>query len=277
MTNYISSCIIYYYSYKNYHVHNTDWHVFLFVCLWRVSARASPTTLVSGEYVYRKQSCEEILKSMEAESSEFPIMQVPTNGAAPSAANPGIHALHCCQTDRCNGNQSGPAEGSVKSAQAVLVAALKNEFAPPPGVQNSTVGVPWTPAVKSSANNMELSNAKTSINNVELNNTKTSVNHVESSNIKTSPNNVQPSNPKKNYAADLWLGHFPDAVGEPKAPSPLKSDTIFEDASLVDATTPAAPVAMPPKLSVAVPVNHDETVAHVEHVVIKRHDKQSGM
>ncbi|XP_029343561.1 serine/threonine-protein kinase pakG-like isoform X2 [Acyrthosiphon pisum] len=264
---------------------------------------------------FTKQSCEDILKSMEAESSEFPIMQIPTNGAAPSAADVGIHAFHCCQTERCNGNQSGPAEGSVKSAQAVLVAALKNAFAPPPGVQNSTVGVPWTPAVKSSVNNVELStktsvpnvelsSIKTSVNNVELSNTKTSVNNVQStstktsvknvqssntktsvnnvqpSNTKTSVNNVQPSNAKKlnAAAADLWLGYFSTPLGEPRAPSPLKSDTIFEDASLIDATTSAVPVAMPPKLSVAVPVNQeitrDKTVANVEHVVIKRHDGQ---
>ncbi|XP_060858832.1 uncharacterized protein LOC132936158 isoform X2 [Metopolophium dirhodum] len=276
---------------------------------------------------FAKQSCEEILKSMEAESSEFPILQIPTNGAAPSAAAI-VHAFHCCQTERCNGNQSGPAEGSVKSAQAVLVAALKNSFAPPPGMQNSTVGVPWTPAVKSSVNNVELSNsntsvnheelsnantsvnheelsnantsvnnvelsnaktsvknvelsnAKTSVNNVELSNAKTSVNNVVLSNTKTSVNNVQPSNAKKNNAAaaDLWLGYFSPPLGEPKAPSSLKSDTIFEDASLIDATTPAVPMAMTPKLSVVVPVNqeitHDETVANVEHVVTKRHDSQ---
>jgi len=208
---------------------------------------------------------------MEAESSEFPVMQVPTNGAAPSAANAGVHAFHCCQTERCNGNQSGPAEGSVKSAQAVLVAALKNTFAPTPWMQKSTVGVPWTPAVKSSANNVELSNAKTSVNN------------VESSNNKTSANDAQPSNAKKNNseAADLWLGYFSAPLGEPKAPSPWKSDTVFKEASLIDATTSAVPVAMPPKLSVAVPVNqeitHGETIAAVEHVVIKRHDNKSGM
>jgi len=259
-------------------VHNTDWYVFLFVYLWRVSVRVSLTALVSGENLYRKQSCEEILKSMEAESSEFPIMQVPTIGAAPSAANFGVHAFHCCQTERCNGNQSGPAEGSVRSAQAVLVAALKNAVAaPPPGVQNSTVGVPWTPAVKSSVNNIELSNNNTSVNNVELSNTKTSVNGVEFSNTKTSVNNVEIAYAKKTNAetSDLWLGYF-SSLGEPKAPSPLQSDTVFENASLTNATTHDVPAAMPPKLSEAVPVNQ-EIVANVEHVVTKRHDGKKGM
>ncbi|XP_015375765.1 PREDICTED: uncharacterized protein LOC107170214 [Diuraphis noxia] len=208
----------------------------------------------------RKQSCDEILKSMEAEASEFPIIQIPTNGATPSATNDGIHAFHCCQTQRCNGNQSGPAEGSVKSAQAVLVAELKNTVASqviPLGVQNSTVGVPWTPAVESSVNNADLPNNKSEINNIELSNTK-------KMNASTS---------------DLWHSFF--SMGQPNAPSALQSDNSSEIATFIDATTPAIPAAMPPTSPVAVPDNqeitHDGTASHLEHVVSKRHDRPKGM
>lgn len=236
----------------------------IFFCLlWRVSSRASLTAL----YIYRKQSCDEILKSMEAEASEFPIIQVPTNGAAPSATDNGIHAFHCCQTERCNGNQSGPAEGSVKSAQAVLVAELKNtvvalqEF--PLEVQNSTMEVQGTPIVESSVNNTDISNS-TSL----LNNTPKSDN-IDLSNVEK----INASTP------DLWHTYF--SMGEPKAPSALKSDNSFENATFVDATTPAIPAAMQPTLPVAVPDNqeitHDDHPSHVEHVVSKRHDGPKGM
>jgi len=198
---------------------------------------------------------------VEAEASEFPIIQVPTNGAAPSATDNGVHAFHCCQTQRCNGNQSGPAEGSVKSAQAVLVAELKNTVVAPQEipleVQNSTVGVPWTPAVESSVNNTDLSNNKSKNDNIELSNTK-------KINASTS---------------DLWQTYF--SMGEPKAPSALQSDNSFENATFVDATTPAIPAAMPPTSPVAVPGNqeitHDDHPSHAEHVVSKRHDSPKGM
>jgi len=186
---------------------------------------------------------------MEAEASEFPIIQVPTNGAAPSTINDGIHAFHCCQTERCNGNQSGPAEGSVKSAQAVLVAELKNTVALRLG--------PWTPAVESSVNNADSSNNKSKINDIEL------------------------SNAKKTNATtpDFWHAYF--SLGEPNAPSALQSDNSFKNASFVDATTPTIPAATPPTSPVALPdnqeVTHDETVSHIPHVVAKRHDSPKGM
>ncbi|XP_022176167.1 uncharacterized protein LOC111037741 [Myzus persicae] len=211
---------------------------------------------------FAKQSCDEILKSMEAESSEFPIIQVPTNGAAPSAMNDGVHAFHCCQTERCNGNQSGPAEGSVKSAQAVLVAELKNTVesnAIHDGGQNSTVGVPWTPTVFSSVN----SSINSSVSNSDLYNSKPMIKNVE----------FFANTKKLNTASStLWDAYFGiNALSEPKAPSALQSDNSSEGASFIEATSPAIPAAVPATLPVAVPdkqeITHDDTVGHVEHEV----------
>jgi len=69
---------------------------------------------------------------MEADASEFPIIQTRANNAQSTSNNAVVNAFHCCHLPKCNGNHSGLAEGSVKSAQAVLAAALKSSIANEP-------------------------------------------------------------------------------------------------------------------------------------------------
>jgi len=225
---------------------------------------------------YSKKPCDEILKSMESDASEFPVIQVPTNSAQSTSNNALVFAFHCCQTPGCNGNQSAPAEDKIKSAQAVLIAALKTYLALEPSTeikQNAT-------SPKKMAD--KLAAIKYGLTSIQFNKEKM-----------------------------VMEGPAMIALGEPKPPSALKSETSENaeigsttSAALAASTAPAAivapaepaaivapaepaaivapaePAAMQPILSDAELVQQElpqnATVGNLEHVVVKRHDNQRG-
>ncbi|XP_025202245.1 uncharacterized protein LOC112599533 [Melanaphis sacchari] len=208
------------------------------------TSNATEPSSVRGSYGcldllhYSKQPCDEILKSMESDASEFPVIQAPTNTAQPSN-NALVLAFHCCQTPRCNGNQSGPAEGSVKSAQAVLVAALKSSLA----MSNEP---------KSEIE--QHSTAKVAVDPVT---TKLSSADIAQMTRETFEE----------------IGPALLVLGEPFPPSALKneiSQKIISAAPIV-----MQPILPAEAVPVQQDVIHNETVGNLGHVVAKRHDSQS--
>ncbi|KAF0769062.1 Uncharacterized protein FWK35_00021257 [Aphis craccivora] len=191
-----------------------------------------------------KQPCDEILRSMESDASEFPVIQAPTNAALPPN-NALVLAFHCCQTPKCNGNHSGPAESSVKSAKAVLAAALRsalalNEESKSEIRQNSSAEMAVDPATIAAEEFPSLTS-------------------------QTSKEIV------------IGTGPVPAvALGEPRPPSALKSE-ISEDTGIGSTVSPEVQPVMPevvPPIPVQQEITHNTTVEHLEHVVAKRHDSQ---
>lgn len=247
---------------------------YIFVCLFaaRFRSRVSQLRLFSVN-IYSKQPCDEILRSMESDASEFPVIQAPTNGALPPN-NALVLAFHCCQTPKCNGNHSGPAESSVKSAKAVLAAALKNSLALNEESkseigQNSSAKMAVDPATIVAEEFPSLTGVQTS--------------------------------------KEIIIGTGPVpfvALGEPRPPSALKTE-MSEDTGIESTVSPEVqpvmpevvppevlppeavpfgavpPKAVPPEIVPPIPVQqemtHNTTVENLEHVVAKRHESQRGM
>ncbi|CAH1732780.1 unnamed protein product [Aphis gossypii] len=204
---------------------------------------------------YSKQPCDEILRSMESDASEFPIIQAPTNGALPPN-NALVLAFHCCQTPKCNGNHSGPAESTVKSAKAVLAAALKSSLALNEE-SKSEMG-------QNSSMKMEMAIDPATIVAEEF----------PSSGDQTSKEII------------IGTGPVPFvSLGEPGPPSALKTE-MSEDTGIGSTVSPGEqpvmPEVVPPEAVPPIPAQQEmthnaEAVEHLEHVVAKRHDSQRGM
>jgi len=190
---------------------------------------------------------------MESDASEFPVIQAPTNSALPPN-NALVLAFHCCQTPKCNGNHSGPAESSVKSAKAVLAAALKSSL----------------------ALNEE---------------SKSEIGQNSSAKMAVEPETIVaeefPSFTSGQMNKEIIMGSGPVAfidLGEPQPPSALKIE-ISEDtgtgSTVSPGMQPVMPEVVPPEAVPPVPVQQDttlnNTVENLEHVVAKRHDSQRGM
>lgn len=222
--------------------------VYIFVCLFAARFRSRVSRLrLFPVNIYSKQPCDEILRSMESDASEFPVIQAPTNAALPPN-NALVLAFHCCQTPKCNGNHSGPAESSVKSAKAVLAAALRsalalNEESKSEIRQNSSAEMAVDPATIAAEEFPSLTS-------------------------QTSKEIV------------IGTGPVPAvALGEPRPPSALKSE-ISEDTGIGSTVSPEVQPVMPevlPPIPVQQEITHNTTVEHLEHVVAKRHDSQRGM
>jgi len=211
---------------------------------------------------------------MESDASEFPVIQAPSNNAQSASNNALIFAFHCCQTPRCNGNQSGPAEGSVKSAQAVLIAALKTYLALT--VEPSTENERNTTAQKEITEKLA---AKYGLTSTQLNK---EIMVLEGPSMIALGEPKPPSALKSETSDNAEIGSTtPAALAAPAAPAtiatPAAIDAPAEPAAIV---APAEPAAMQPILPDAELVQQElpqnATVGNLEHVVVKRHDSQRG-
>jgi hypothetical protein len=219
---------------------------------------------------------------MESDASEFPVIQAPSNSAQSASNNALIFAFHCCQTPRCNGNQSGPAEGSVKSAQAVLIAALKTYLALT--VEPSTENERNVTARKEITEKLV---AKYGLTSTQLD--KDLV--VEGPSMIALGEPKSPSALKSETSDNAEIGSTtPAALAAPAAPATIATPAaivaLAEPAAIVAPAEPAAivapaePAAMQPILPDAELVQQElpqnATVGNLEHVVVKRHDNQRG-
>jgi len=200
---------------------------------------------------------------MESDASEFPIIQSPTNGALPPN-NALVLAFHCCQTPKCNGNHSGPAESSVKSAKAVLAAALKsslalNEASKSEMGQNSSAKMEIDPATIAAEEFPSLTGGQTSKEIIIGSGPVPFVAMREPE---------PPSALKTEMSEDTGIGSTVSPGEQPLIPEVLPPDAIPVEA--------VPPEAVPP-VSVQQEMTHNAAVENLEHVVAKRHDSQRGM